>query len=147
MPELTTFGAVQPPIWRPLRRTLLAASGGEILPLALPTGMTLDGMSMNGEGFRWGLYRFRVVNGSPTGASISLRPVFWNDASSRFTFDNGVLTQVFSQTAPNYNIPGMFRFNLYGRRFSVIVTSNASTLTVDIDAAVFGGPNIYGLYD
>jgi hypothetical protein len=140
---VTSKGPVCPPLWTPLRRGITST---ETAPHAL--GFVHGGAvgaGLNAEGYRWGLIRCRVASGDPAGQLIRLQPVFWDDVLEKFVAEGGVAAITFQQSSGN--LPGQVRFNAYGRIFSVILTTNAAGLTIDVDGAVFGGPDSYSQYD
>jgi hypothetical protein len=130
--------------WRSIRKSVGAL---DTLPLALPAGTDVNGMSINGTGYRWGHFRVRVVSGTYASDQVSFRPAFWDEVSSRFVYDSAVAATAFQQTSQN--LPsGCAKFNLYGRRFTIAISATTdATVLFDIDGAVFGGAEGYGILD
>lgn len=125
MPLSTLANApVKPPLWSPHRVARAAADAA--LPLALARTVGVDATN-----FRYGLARVRVTGLT----SVTVRPVFWDDVSAKWTADPAFTNQTFASGSP---VMGMFTFEPMGRPFLIYIYAVAGTGTVDVDVAVFG---------
>ncbi len=97
-------------------RELIAAA--DTIPIPASTLPSTAGVKANG--YKYACYRVRLTGGGAD-ATVTVRPLFWDEASTAWVVDPGIAAKTFAKTNSPVDLPGQGSFEVLGRTFVMAV--------------------------